>query len=285
MPRPYWKGHVRLSLVTFAVALYPAIDSSSKLAFHQIERSTGQRVRERKVVPGKEDVTTEDIVKGYEYEKGRYVVLDEEDFEKVRLESKKTIELERFFPVAELDPIYIDKPYYVVPDGALAEEAFAVVREALEHEHRAALGRVVLSGRERPVAIAPRDKGMVLYTLHTADAIRKASLYFGDIKEAEVDEDQVAVAEALVGRKAGHFDPGRFVDRYQEGLRQIIQAKIEGETPPVIEDAHPGNVINLMDALRRSLESEGAGAETGGGGSAPAGEKKKGGGTRKKKAG
>lgn len=268
MPRPYWKGHIRLSLVTFAVALYPVVNAQARMSFHQIERTTGQRVREKKVVPGKEEVSSDDIVKGYEYEKGRYVVLEEEDFDKVRLESRKIVDLERFFPVAELDPLFIDKPYYVVPDGQIAEEAFAVVREALEHENKAALGRVVLSGRERPVAIVPRDKGMVLYTLHTADAIRKASLYFGDIKAQEVDEDQVAVAEALVGRKAGHFDPGHFVDRYQEGLRQIIQAKIEGETPPVIEEAGPGNVVNLMEALKRSLEQEGAQAG-GGGSSAP----------------
>lgn len=277
-PRPYWKGHMRLSLVTFPVALYPAINAQSKLAFHQIERNSGQRVREKKVVPGNDEVAADDIVKGYEYEKGRYVVLDEEDFDKVKLETKKTVDLERFFPVAELDLIYIDKPYYVVPDGALAEEAFTVVREALEHGQRAALGRVVLSGRERPVAIVPRDKGMVCYTLHTADAIRKASMYFADIKTAEVNEDEVAVAETLVNRRAGHFDPAGFVDRYQEGLRKIIEAKIAGESPPVIEEAGPGNVVNLMDALKRSLEAEGKGAEAGG--TAP--EPKKGG--RKKKA-
>lgn len=270
-PRPYWKGHMRLSLVTFAVGLYPAINAQAKLSFRQIERTTGQPVKEKKVVPGKEEVTAEDIVKGYEYEKGRYVVLDEEDFDKVRLETKKTIDLERFFPVAELDPLYIDKPYYLVPDGQLAEEAFTVVREALEHEHKAALGRVVLSGRERPVAIIPRDKGMICYTLHTADMIRRSSMYFGDIKDQEPDEDQVAVAEALVGRRAGHFDPGLFVDRYQEGLRKIIEAKIQGESPPVIEETGPGNVVNLMDALKRSLEQEsGAPAGSGdGGGDAP----------------
>lgn len=277
-PRPYWKGHMRLSLVTFPVALYPAINAQSKLAFHQIERNSGQRVREKKVVPGKDEVAAEDIVKGYEYEKGRYVVLDDEDFDKVKLETKKTVDLERFFPVAELDPIYIDKPYYVVPDGALAEEAFTVVREALEHGRRAALGRVVLSGRERPVAIVPRDQGMVCYTLHTADAIRAASMYFADIRTAEVNEDEVAVAETLVNRKAGHFDPAGFVDRYQEGLRKIIEAKIAGEVPPVVEDVGPGNVVNLMEALKRSLDVEGKGAEAGG---EPAPKKP----TRKKKAG
>lgn len=275
MPRPYWKGHIRLSLVTFSVALYPAINAQARLSFHQIERNSGQRVREKKVVPGKDEVTSDDIVKGYEYEKGRYVVLDDEDFDKVRLESRKIVDLERFFPMTELDPLFIDKPYYVVPDGQIAEEAFTVVREALEHEHKAALGRVVLSGRERPVAIVPRDKGMVLYTLHTADSIRKASLYFGDIKAGEVDEDQVAVAEALVERKAGHFDPANFVDRYQEGLRKIIQAKIEGETPPVIEEVGPGNVVNLMEALKRSLEQEGAEAEAGGGSPKKPGRRKK----------
>lgn len=267
--RPYWKGHMRLSLVTFPIALYPVVNATAKLAFHQIERNTGQRVREKKVVPGKDEVAAEDIVKGYEYEKGRYVVLDDEDFDKVKLESKKTVDLERFFPVAELDPLYIDKPYYVVPDGALAEEAFTVVREALEHGSRAALGRVVLSGRERPVAIVPRDKGMICYTLHTADVIRKAGMYFADIKDAVPNEDEIAVAETLVARKAGHFDPAGFVDRYQEGLRKIIQAKIEGAAPPVIEEQTPGNVVNLMDALKRSLEAEGTAPEAGGGAPPP----------------
>ncbi|MGE5503086.1 MAG: Ku protein [Actinomycetota bacterium] len=275
--RPYWKGHMKLSLVTFAVALYPVVNTSSRLAFHQVSRSTGARIREQKVVPGVGEAVPEDIAKGYEYEKGRYVLLDEEDFDKVKLETRKTVDLERFFPVADLDPLYIDKPYYVVPDGAIAEEAFTVVREALEHEKRAALGRVVLSGRERLVAIVPRAKGMVMYTLHTADMVRKPTAYFADIHDEPVDEDQVAVAEALVERKAGPFDPLHFVDRYQEGLKRIIAAKIEGQEPPIIEETVPGNVVNLMDALKKSLEAEATApaAAPGGGGGGGKGKRRK----------
>jgi DNA end-binding protein Ku len=255
-PRPYWKGYLKLSLVTFPVALYTAIATGTKLAFHQVQRSTGARIREAKVVPGSGEVPPDDIAKGYEFEKGRFVLLEDEDFDKVRLETRKTIELDRFFPAAELDPIYIDKPYYLVPDGAIAEEAFTVVREALAHGNRAALGRVVLSGRERLVGLAPRGKGMVLYTLHTADMVKKPGAYFEDIRDQVAGADEVAVAEALVERRAGHFDPGRFVDRYQEGLRQIIEAKLQGQVPAAVEEPQPANVVNLMDVLKRSLASE-----------------------------
>lgn len=260
-PRPYWKGHMRLSLVSFPVALYSAISSERRIAFNQIDRKTGQRIRERKVAEGVgEEVSKEDVVKGYEYEKGRYVILEDEDFEKVRLETRKTIELIQFFGSEEMDWLYVDKPYYVAPDGRVAEEAFAVVRESMRRSGKVGLGRVVLAGRERLLAIAPRDKGFAAFALHAQDVIRKPASVFADIGEVEIDEDEVAVAEQLIGRKTAPFDPGKFVDRYQEALREIIEEKLAGIAPEAAPAAEPAKVVNLMDALKRSL-AEGEGGE------------------------
>ena len=233
--RPYWKGYMRLSRVSFAVALYPVIASTGSDA----------------------EITSADIVKGYEYEKDRYVVVDDDDLAKIRLETTKTIELIQFFKAAEIDPIYYDKPYYLVPDGVIAEEAYAVLREALARSGQAALGRVVLSGRERLTVILPRDKGFVLHTLHATDLVRKPASYFAEI-DTEVGPDladEVEVAEHLIARKTARFDPRRFVDRYEEALRGLIEEKLKGQSPRVVEAAPvpAGNVIDLMDALKRSL--------------------------------
>ena len=255
-PRPYWKGHMRLSLVTFAVVLYPAISSAGRITFHQLQRGTGARIREQKVVPGSGEVAKEDIVKGYEVEKGRFVVIEDQDLEAIKLETRKTIELFQFFDAAEIDPVYFDKPYYVVPDGAVATEAYGVVRTALARSGRAGLGRVVLSGHERLVAVLPRDRGFALFTLHAADMVRKPGLLFADLPEAVADEDEVAVAEQLIARKTAPLDPARFVDRYQEELRRIIQRKLAGQAPVVAEMAEPGNVVDLMEALKRSLAQD-----------------------------
>lgn len=257
-PRPYWKGHMRLSLVSFAVALYPAASSGSRITFHQLQRGTGERIREKRVAQESgAEVASDDIVRGYEYEKGRYVVLEEADLDKIKLETKKAIELVQFFQAAEVDPLYYDKAYYVVPDGAVAEEAYVVVREALARSGQAALGRVVLSGRERHVAIMPRDKGFVLITLHADQLVRKPAAIFSDIT-AELDdsmEDEVAVAEQLIARKRAPFDAKKFVDRYEQALRALVDEKLEGKEPEAVVAPTPGKVVNLMDALKRSLES------------------------------
>jgi DNA end-binding protein Ku len=255
--RPYWKGHMRLSLVTFAVALYPVIATSSRIAFHQLQKGTACRIREKKVCGDSGvEVSADDIVKGYEYEKGRYVVVEDEDLDKIRLDTKKTIELTQFFKAAEVDPIYYDKPYYVVPDGAMAEEAYSVVREALARSGQAALGRVVLSGRERLTAIMPRDKGFVLHTLHADDLVRKPATYFADIRADIGPEmaDEVAVAAQLIARRTAAFDPRKFIDRYEEALRAVIDEKLKGREPSVVETVpSAANVVNLMEALKRSL--------------------------------
>ncbi len=263
--RPTWKGHMRLSLVSFAVALYPAISSSAKLSFRQIHKESGQPIREKKVVPGRdgdgegdeapaEEVTKDEIVKGYEYQKGRYVILTDEDFEKVRLDTRKAVEMTSFVNLADIDPLYFDRPYYVVPDGDVAEEAFVVVREAMRREGMAALGRVVMSGRERLVAVTVRDKGFLLFTLHPAKAVRSARRMFADLdEEPAVDPEEIEVAATLIARKKGEFDASKFVDRYQEALQQIIDQKLAGAEPEVVQPTRPGNVVNLMDALKRSL--------------------------------
>ncbi len=261
--RPYWKGHMRLSLVSFGVTLYPAISSASRITFHQLERGTGCRIREKRICPetGRE-VSSEDIVKGFEYQKGRYVVMEEDDFDKIKLETRKTIELIQFFQVSEVDPLYYDKPYYVVPDGTVAEDAYVVVREALAKSGQAALGRVVLSGREQHVAVMPRDKGFVLMTLHADALVRKPAGIFADIR-ADLDEamaDEVAVAEQLIARKMAPFDPTRFVDRYEQALRAVIDEKLKGHAPAEVTTAKPTTVVNLMDALKRSLEGSGPAA-------------------------
>lgn len=258
--RPYWKGYMRLSLVSFAVILYPAIASSQRIALHQLQRGTSCRIRERRICGNtNEEVPSDQIVKGYEYEKGRYVVLEESDFDRIRLETKKTIELIQFFPAQEIDPLYYDKSYYVVPDGPVAEEAYTVVRQALTESGQAALGRVVLSGRERLTAVMPRDKGFVLITLHADDIVRKPASYFADIKGelTEAMADEVAVAKQLIARKTAPLDPSKFVDRYEQALKAIIDEKLAGREPGVVEAPAPGKVVNLMEALKRSLGEEG----------------------------
>lgn len=255
--RPYWKGHMRLSLVSFGVRLYPSISTAGKIMFHQIAKESGARIRELKVVPGQGEVEREDIVRGYEYEKGRYVVVTDDDLEQIKLETRKTIELIQFFAAGELDPLYVDKPYYAVPDGPVAEEAYAVVREAMTRAGKMGLGRVVMSGRERLVAVMPRDKGFALLTLHPHDVMRKPSQMFDEMTNPAIDEDEVLVATELIARKTAPFDPAKFVDRYQEALRALIKEKIEGQEPAALaQEPEPANVINLMDALKRSLRQE-----------------------------
>lgn len=264
MPRPYWKGHLRLSLVTFPVTLHGATASNARVRFHQLDRKTGQRVRYEKVVPGRGAVAAEDIVKGFEIEPDRYVVVEPDELERVRLESRHTIDLVQFVDACEIDPLYYEKPYYLVPDGEMAQEAYRVVQRALKESRKVALGEVVLNGRESLVAIQPSGPGLLLETLRAADEVRKAAGYFAEIEAGEVDADQLALAKELVGRKAAPFDPARFKDDYEAALRDLIAAKAKRRK---IRDPGPaapaGKVVDLMDALKRSL---GAGKGRGAGG-------------------
>ena len=257
MPRPYWKGHIRLSLVSFPVQLYTATANDARVQFHQIDRKTGRRVRYQKIVPEVGPVDSGDIVKGYEIEKDRYVIIEADELASLRLESKHTIDLVQFVNAGEIDPLYYEKPYFIVPDGGMAQEAFRVIRDALRETRKVALGEVVLSGRENIVAIQPCGDGMLLETLRSADELRKGATFFAEIDEGEVDPDQLALARELVARKSAPFDPKRFKDDYEAAVRELIEAKVGHRE---IRDAAPvapaGRVVDLMDTLKRSLNAD-----------------------------
>lgn len=265
-PRAYWKGHIRLSLVSFPVQLIPAIETRERVSFHRIHRPTGERVRYQPVVPDHGPVESDEIGKGYEYEKGRYVLLEDEEVDKLKLESTHTLDIVQFVDLHEIDPIYHDKPYFVLPDGAFAEEAFRVVRDAMREMRKVAVGQIVLSTRERIAAIRPCHRGMLLETLRYENEVREASRYFAEIAEGSSQGEQLELAKQLIKMKTKPFQPEAFKDHYQAALRQLVAAKLQGRAPAG-EAAEPGGpkVINLMEALKRSLKPEGAGAGERGG--------------------
>jgi len=252
-PRASWTGYLRLSLVTIPVRLYNAVSSTSKVSLNQLHKDCNVRLRQQMVCPEHGKVEKEDIVKGYEFEKDRYVVVDEADLQKIKLETTKTIDLIQFVDATEVDSIYFDTPYYVAPDGPVAEEGFRILREAMRLANKIAIGQVVISNREHMVAIQPQDKGLVLNTLHYAEEVRSAASYFEEIKTAEVQKPQLDLAQQLVNSLAGSFAPAKFKDRYQDALLEVIKAKVAGSEPVIAQKAEMGKVINLMDALKQSL--------------------------------
>ena len=260
MARPYWKGHIRLSLVTFPVQLHTATASNARVQFHQLDRKSGQRIRYQKIVPDKGPVANDDIVKGYEIEPDHYVIVEPDELDKLRLESRHTIDLVQFVDTCEIDPLYYEKPYYVVPDGEMAQEAYRVVQRALQDSGKVALGEVVLGGRENLVAIQPSGPGLLLETLRAAEEVKKAAGFFAEIEKGELDEDQLGLAMELIRRKAAPFDPKRFKDDYEAALRELIEAKVKHRQVRAPADAAPpGKVVDLMEALKRSLGADKAG--------------------------
>lgn len=255
----YWKGHIRLSLVTFPVRLYPAVTQSEKIRLHKYDKGTGQRIRYQNVNEEGEVVDTDDIVKGYEYEKGAYIPIEDDEIENLRLESKHTIDLVQFSDLSAIDPIYYDNPYYVAPDNDMAMEAYVTVRDALKKSKKVAVGQVIIANRERIVALKACGKGLILETLRYNYEVRKAEEYFDDIRQDEKpNDDQLDLALELIKKKSAAFEPKKFKDLYQEGLKEIIAAKMEKRSPRLKEEkAAPGKVINIMDALRKSLEQSG----------------------------
>jgi DNA end-binding protein Ku len=259
--RPSWRGQIKLALVSIPVELFPATKAGKSIAFHQVHEPSGQRVRYEKVVPGIGPVDRDDILKGYEVEKGEYVLLDPEEIEKVKLESRKTLELTQFVDLNDIDPIYYDKPYYVVPADDLAEEAFVVLRDALRKTKRVGIGQLAMRGQEYVVSLKPCGRGMVLETLRYADEVNKAASYFREIGDTEPDEDLLEMAQMLIEKKASDFDASEFENRYIEALRGLIDEKIKKKGKRIIQDRSSddppkgSNVVDLMAALKKSIET------------------------------
>lgn len=257
--RPSWQGHLRLSLVTCPVALYNAISPRGDVHFNLINPETGNRIRMITVDGGtQEPVERKNLVKGFEISKGEYVIVTPEEIESVRLESTKTIDIDEFVPADDIDRLYWDHPYFLVPDGKMAAEPFAVIREAMEKTGKVALGRVVMSQRERLLALEPRDNGIIATTLRSHDEVRDIRKAFDDIPNVRPARDMIAIAEKIVGQKEAEFDAERFEDRYENALRDLIKEKQKGhEIVHPAEEPEATNVVDLMEALQKSLKGGG----------------------------
>ena len=255
--RASWKGYLKLSLVSCAVQLYPASTSKERVSFHMLNRETGHRLK-RLLVDSEtgEPVESEDQIKGYEIGKRQYIQIEDEEIESVAIESTHTIDIESFVPRDEIDETYLDSPYYIAPDGKVAEEAFAVIRDAMREKNVVGLGRVVLYRRERIIMLEPRDKGLVAMTLRYPYEVRADDEVFDQIPDVKVDDDTLDLATHIIERKLTHFDPARFEDRYQNALLEIIKAKAANKPAPKLDAPKPSNVVNLMDALRKSIAAE-----------------------------
>ncbi|HCK84716.1 MAG TPA: Ku protein [Hyphomonadaceae bacterium] len=271
--RPVWTGQIRLALVALPVKLYSALDSREKIAFNQIHEPSKQRIKYEKVVPGIGPVDKDDIVKGYEVQKGRYVLFSDEEFEALKIDSKKTLDMIQFAPAETIDPIYFDKPYYALPDGKLADEPYRVVRDALRRTGTIGLGQITMRGRSYIAAVKPYEDGILVETVHYAEELRAAKGFFDEIPAGKSEPDLVDLAEELIKRKQAPFDASKFEDEYSQALERLIKKKIEREGETILEDQesaapdYGGNVVSLVDALKKSLAKKqaanGANAEAG----------------------
>ncbi|WP_083850554.1 non-homologous end joining protein Ku [Rhodovulum sp. PH10] len=277
-PRANWKGHLRLSLVSCPVALYPATSDSQKVRFHLIDRETGHRIRMQKVDAETGDpVEPGDIVRGYETDDG-FVEITDEDLSSIALDSSRTIDITRFVPRSEIDDLYNVRPYYIVPDGAVGQQAFAVIREAIRQHDMVALGRVVLSTREHVIALEPRGKGLLGTLLRYPYEVRDERDYFDDIPEEKTPKEMIALAGHIIETMKGDFSPDELEDRYETALRELIERKAGGETITPQKSEQPAKVVSLMDALKRSIAAQ----DDGGSGSSGSGSREAGSGGRSK---
>ena len=264
--RAYWQGQIRLALVSIPVEIYPATKSGAAISFRQIHEPTGKPINYEKVVQGVGPVDRDEIVKGYEISKGNYVLLDDEEIEAVKIESKKTLELVQFVDKTDIDVLYFEKPYYVVPADELAEEAYIVLREALRHSDRIAIGQLSVRGREQLVSLKPCGRGIVMETLRYADEVKKAQSFFREIPDSQPDPELLDLASALIDKKTAPFKPEEFHDRYIEALERLIEKKKKAKGKTILEDVSEpaprgGNVIDLMAALKKSVGGGGGAAK------------------------
>jgi DNA end-binding protein Ku len=268
MPRAYWSGNVQISLVSFGVNLFVATESKSGISFHQISRRTGERIRHQKVLESAAEskeattaVESDEIVKGYEYSKGRYVIIEPSELENLRVPTKHVIAVSQFVETKELRPEFIEKPYYVVPENDLQVEAFAVVRQALVDSGKVAIGKIAFSGREHIIALCPalgENGGMMAYTLRYPNELRDQAEYFRDIKQPSIQQDSLQLAETLIERMSQKLDLSKFEDGYEVAVKELVHAKINNQPIPIDEAPRqrPNNVVNLMDALRKSIGAD-----------------------------
>jgi DNA end-binding protein Ku len=255
--RAYWKGYLKLSLVSCPIALFPATSEREKISFRQLNKETGNRVRYRKIdAETGDEVPQENIVKGYEVSKGEYIELGPEELEAVAIESKRTLEIDEFVPKKDIDELYLRDPYYIVPDGDVGQQAFAVIRDAIRKEGMVALGKVVFTTREHIIALEPRDNGLVGTTLRYPYEVRQAQDYFDVIEDEKVPKDMLDLAVHIVETKAGRFQPEKFEDEYENALKELLRKKQKGERIERPKEPARTNVVNLMDALRRSVGQE-----------------------------
>jgi DNA end-binding protein Ku len=256
-PRAYWKGYLRLSLVSCPIQLFPATSEREKIRFHQLNRETGNRVRYRKVDESTGDeVEQSDIVKGYEVDKGSYIELTSDELEAAAIESTRMIDIDQFVAEKEIDELYIANPYYIVPDGEVGAQAFAVIREAIKQEGMVALARVVFTSREHVIALKPRAKGLVGFTVRYPYEVRKEDEYFDEIPDEKVTKDMLDLARHIVESKTGHFHPDKFEDHYENALKDLLKKKQHGEKIVAAKGREPAKIINLMDALKRSAKGD-----------------------------
>jgi DNA end-binding protein Ku len=256
--RPYWSGQLRISLVAFGIQLFPATSTTSEVSFHQIDRKTHQRIHHLNVINGDHPIANDDIVKGYEYSKGKYVIVEPDEIKNLRLETQKTISIAQFVDAKDVPPYLFEKPYFVVPDQKGSSEAFAVVREAMVESGKIAIGEAAFAGREHLMAIAPHPdkkvRGLMAYTLRYAEELRKAKDYFDSIPAQSIDKKQLELANQLIKSQSAPFRLDDYKDDYEAALRELVNAKRNKTPLPVSEEKPKGKVINLMDALRQSVD-------------------------------
>ncbi len=263
--RAYWKGFLRLSLVSIAVEVFNAVDASSDIRFNQIHKPSGKRVNHTKTVQGIGPIDNADIVKAYQVDKDVYITIEPEDLDAIKLESKKTLDLTRFVDANDIDPRYFERPYFLVPPDEHSAEGYMVIREALAKMNKVGVGQVTMSGREYLVAVSPVDRGLVMEVMRYPNELKAAQTYFHDLPDAKPDAEMVGLATELIKRKSGPFKPQEFTDRYAAALSQLLKEKSKGKKIVTTPEAEParGNVVNLMDALRKSLKGQEKGAEGG----------------------